>query len=465
MISNANMAKRILIADDSVTMQKAFAMTFAAEGVTVVAARSADEGLALARQARPDLVFADIAMPGRSGYELCQSLKADPAMRGVPVFILGSVHTPADEGRVRLCGADGHTLKPFDSTAMIQFALDALARASSSALPEPLAGAMPLVDVPQFTIDPDSATMRVPADEADIDDYGEIAIEDSEGELAPTAVPGPSPAPAAASRARGEDMVTPPPEALPVLTPRPPPVVMRPAAAAPPPMSPPAAAASASMSPTAAPGANSAAMSGANSGSMAGGMRPSLIPGFKLGALPTGGVRAPLPGATTSPPATRVAAALPATTAAPVGSPAINSATPGAARGPAPPVPAATPASARTLVGLPAVTAQPPPRPTGMPIRPAATASAAGALPGVTAGVTAGVTDGTARPAASSSASVASVVASKVDQKMAAIAARGPEYEAIAKLSREIIERVVWEVVPQLAEAIVREELAKRGRL
>jgi hypothetical protein len=100
-----------------------------------------------------------------------------------------------------------------------------------------------------------------------------------------------------------------------------------------------------------------------------------------------------------------------------------------------------------------------------MPIRPAATASAAGALPGVTAGVTAGVTDGTARPAASSSASVASVVASKVDQKMAAIAARGPEYEAIAKLSREIIERVVWEVVPQLAEAIVREELAKRGRL
>jgi hypothetical protein len=58
-----------------------------------------------------------------------------------------------------------------------------------------------------------------------------------------------------------------------------------------------------------------------------------------------------------------------------------------------------------------------------------------------------------------------SVLGSKVDQKLAAIAARGPEYEAIAKLSREIIEKVVWEVVPELAEAIIREELSKRGRI
>ena len=45
----------------------------------------------------------------------------------------------------------------------------------------------------------------------------------------------------------------------------------------------------------------------------------------------------------------------------------------------------------------------------------------------------------------------------KIDQKVAAIAERGPEYEAIAKLSREIIEQVVWEVVPELAETIVRQ--------
>ena len=46
-----------------------------------------------------------------------------------------------------------------------------------------------------------------------------------------------------------------------------------------------------------------------------------------------------------------------------------------------------------------------------------------------------------------------------VDQKIAAFSARGPEYEAIAKLSREIIEQVVWEVVPELAEMIIRQEI------
>jgi hypothetical protein len=50
-----------------------------------------------------------------------------------------------------------------------------------------------------------------------------------------------------------------------------------------------------------------------------------------------------------------------------------------------------------------------------------------------------------------------------VDQKVAAIAARGPEYEALAKLSREVIEQIVWEIVPELAEAIIREQVAKRG--
>jgi hypothetical protein len=48
-----------------------------------------------------------------------------------------------------------------------------------------------------------------------------------------------------------------------------------------------------------------------------------------------------------------------------------------------------------------------------------------------------------------------------VAQKVAAIAARGPEYEAIAKLSKEIIEQVVWEVVPELAEVIIRQEVER----
>jgi hypothetical protein len=174
-----------------------------------------------------------------------------------------------------------------------------------------------------------------------------------------------------------------------------------------------------------------------------------------------------------------------------------------------------TPASARTLVGMPAVSAQAPVRPANQPIgiRPGALAapgfppsSLGGQLPGsavaqaqaqVQAHVQASVhARGNAAPAAPAvaaatvsapgslfplapappsgagagvvaalSSGAASVLGSKVDQKLGAIAARGPEYEAIAKLSREIIEKIVWEVVPELAEAIIREELSKRGRI
>jgi hypothetical protein len=71
----------------------------------------------------------------------------------------------------------------------------------------------------------------------------------------------------------------------------------------------------------------------------------------------------------------------------------------------------------------------------------------------------------TPSPAAPQTAATHSAVSQSIEQKLAAISAKGPEYEAIAKLSREIIEQVVWEVVPDLAEAIIREHMEKRGRL
>ncbi|MGA7745272.1 MAG: response regulator, partial [Polyangia bacterium] len=61
--------------------------------------------------------------------------------------------------------------------------------------------------------------------------------------------------------------------------------------------------------------------------------------------------------------------------------------------------------------------------------------------------------------AAAAPAPMVAAVSSAIDQKVAAIAARGREYEAIAKLSREIIEQVVWEVVPELAEVIIKQEV------
>jgi len=181
------MAKRILIADDSVTIQKAFAMTFAGEELTLVAARSADEGLSTAQRARPDLVIADGVMPGRSGYDLCAAIKSDPGLRGVPVYILASSQNPFDESRARQCAADGHFTKPFDSLAMVTAVTEALTRGAGAAV----------APAPAPTFEPRPAT---PAPQ--MDDYGEISVGGS------GVRPGAAVTPAGGG---AEDEVTPPP--------------------------------------------------------------------------------------------------------------------------------------------------------------------------------------------------------------------------------------------------------------
>jgi hypothetical protein len=123
-----------------------------------------------------------------------------------------------------------------------------------------------------------------------------------------------------------------------------------------------------------------------------------------------------------------------------MGVPAANIPIPGVMR---PSIP-----NAPTMPSMPGVTAPPPPR---APSQPAPSLELRARV----------MTPPPRAPAAPSPAAVSA----SVDQKLAAIAAKGPEYEAIAKLSREVIEQVVWEIVPELAEAIIREHLEKRGRL
>jgi len=375
---------------------------------------------------------ADHSIAGRSGYDLCQSIKSDPALRGVPVYILASIQSPIDEGRLRQCGGDGHFSKPFDTTAILDRVRDAIAKGGTTTT-----FAQASVPVPEETFDADSATLRVSPD--GMDDYGEIAIVPSSSGV--DATPPPENVVTPPPRLRSAD-VPPPVAARAVATEANAPIVSRATA------SPGAPAALPVVSQRATP---SVAPSGTPSGGPAAGMRPSLIPGLRPGALPAAvpAPRASVPtGPGQSPTAARSVVGSAARSSVPVASPPTT-------RAPAPATPSVTPAAARTLMGLPAVMAQSPARSTAAPARPGAAGANQSAMPGVTA----------PRVASTSAASIMAAATSKVDQKMAAIAARGPEYEAIAKLSREIIEKVVWEVVPELAEVIVREELAKRGRI
>ena len=106
---------KILLADDSATVQKIITLTFSDEGVEVIAVNNGDEAIDRLRRLRPALVMADISIPGRDGYEICEFVKTHPEMEGTPVILLVPAFEPFDEERARRIGADHHLTKPFQS--------------------------------------------------------------------------------------------------------------------------------------------------------------------------------------------------------------------------------------------------------------------------------------------------------------------------------------------------------------
>jgi CheY-like chemotaxis protein len=125
------MPKTLLLADDSVTIQKVVGISFANEDVVLLTVDNGDDAVTRAREAQPDLVLADIAMPGKDGYQVCAAIKGDPALRHVPVLLLSGTFESFDEARARDVGADGHITKPFEAQALVDRVNDLLARAEA----------------------------------------------------------------------------------------------------------------------------------------------------------------------------------------------------------------------------------------------------------------------------------------------------------------------------------------------
>jgi CheY-like chemotaxis protein len=126
------MPKTILLADDSVTIQKVVGISFANEDVVLVTVDNGDDAVLRARETRPDLVLADVAMPGKDGYEVCDAIKSDPQLRHVPVLLLSGTFESFDEARARNVGADGHISKPFEAQALVDRVNQLLAHAEAA---------------------------------------------------------------------------------------------------------------------------------------------------------------------------------------------------------------------------------------------------------------------------------------------------------------------------------------------
>lgn len=176
------MSKKLLLADDSITIQKVIQITFAHEDYELTITDNGDAALVKAREIKPDLIMTDIYMPGKNGYELTSAIKQDPSLRHVPVLMLAGSFEPFDEDKARSCNADAWIEKPFESQRLIDKVAELLKAARPAAeIPTPVAEPETFAAVEPTDI-ADDAALESPmtAFDASVSDEPEIAasIED-----------------------------------------------------------------------------------------------------------------------------------------------------------------------------------------------------------------------------------------------------------------------------------------------
>jgi CheY-like chemotaxis protein len=107
--------RKLLLADDSATIQKVIDLTFADEGVRVVAVGNGRDAIDQLLEVVPDIVLADVFMPSPNGYEVCEYVKTNEKLKHIPVVLLVGSFEPFDEAEARRVGADDILTKPFQS--------------------------------------------------------------------------------------------------------------------------------------------------------------------------------------------------------------------------------------------------------------------------------------------------------------------------------------------------------------
>jgi len=128
------MSRTILLADDSLTIQKVVELTFADTDYEVVAVSSGDDLLQRLPECRPDLVICDVIMPGRDGYDVCQEIKSNADFLHVPVILLTGTFEPFDRDRALAVGCSEIITKPFEARKLLE-AVDRLSNALGAAPP------------------------------------------------------------------------------------------------------------------------------------------------------------------------------------------------------------------------------------------------------------------------------------------------------------------------------------------
>lgn len=133
------MRTKLLLADDSITIQKVVGIIFASEDYELTIVDNGNAALAKAREVMPEVLLVDAVMPGKTGYEVCEDMRRDPALKGISLLLLTGAFEPFDEGKARQCGADDFISKPFESQHLIDkvMSLVEMGRQKAAAAPAP----------------------------------------------------------------------------------------------------------------------------------------------------------------------------------------------------------------------------------------------------------------------------------------------------------------------------------------
>jgi len=140
--------RKLLLADDSATIQKVIDLTFADEGVRVVTFSNGQEAIDWLLDEQPDIVLADVFMPARNGYEVCEYVKTNEKLKHIPVMLLVGSFEPFDEAEARRVGADDILTKPFQSIRRLIDRVGALVSSPPAEKESPTAE-LPKVEEPE----------------------------------------------------------------------------------------------------------------------------------------------------------------------------------------------------------------------------------------------------------------------------------------------------------------------------
>jgi DNA-binding response OmpR family regulator len=127
------MQKKILVVDDEPNIVLSLEFLMNQSGYAVSKAGDGNHALQILEEDPPDLILLDVNLPGRSGYEVCEAVRANPAWKGMLILMLTAKGRDVEREKGLALGADDYITKPFSTQEVVDKVRELLASRESQA--------------------------------------------------------------------------------------------------------------------------------------------------------------------------------------------------------------------------------------------------------------------------------------------------------------------------------------------